>query len=104
MSKFDSKVLQDLITRFQTGEIPDGADFALWLERIQQGIEYHQHLESGGPESGTGDAASLTPEQIGLGEVVNQRQVVAKSGGRHLWVQAEEPQAIEVGDIWIETD
>ncbi len=104
MSKFNDTVKQDLIARFQTGEIPDGADFELWLERLQQAIEHHSHTEGGGPDTGTGDAASLSKVAVGLGELVNERQVVAKVGGKHLFVQEEEPTALAVGDIWIETD
>lgn len=44
-----------------------------------------------------------TSSQVGLGNVVNERQVVAKVGGKNLWVQSSEPTAIEVGDIWIQT-
>jgi len=28
----------------------------------------------------------------------------ARNGGKNIWVQSEEPTAIEVGDIWIQTE
>jgi len=49
-------------------------------------------------------ARATTKEDIDLGNVVNERQTVAKQGGKNIWVQATAPTAIDVGDIWIETE
>ncbi len=59
MSKFNQAVLDDLIGRFDTGLIPDAVDFQAIFSAIKNGIERHEHVTSGGPDSCTGDAAPI---------------------------------------------
>ena len=53
--------------------------------------------------SDTNNPHGVTAAQVGLGNLVNELQTVAKSGGKHIWVQATQPTAVDVGDIWIQT-
>ena len=59
MSKFTDAVKATLKALFETGDVPDGADFEDWFDRIQEGIQEHEHKASGGAGSGTGDAAKI---------------------------------------------
>lgn len=38
------------------------------------------------------------------GPFQDKTAVKAMAGAKHIWVQSEEPTAIEVGDIWIQTE
>ncbi len=49
-------------------------------------------------------AKATTKDDVGLGNVVDERQTVAKEGGQNIWVQSAEPTAEETGDLWIETE
>ena len=69
MGKFDDATREGLQSRFLHGEVPDEEDFAAWIQAIQDGIEWHEHVPGGGPGSGTGDAAPVTPD-LGADDIV----------------------------------
>jgi len=51
----------------------------------------------------TDNPHGVDKSDVGLGNVANELQVIAKNGGKNLWVQSSEPTALEMGDIWIQT-
>lgn len=59
MAKFTDDVKASIATKFEDGDVPEGSDFATWLNAIQAGIQEHQHLSTGGAGTGTGDAAPV---------------------------------------------
>lgn len=59
MSKFTNAIKAGLKAYFETGDTPTEAQFAEWIDAIQNGIEEHEHAAAGGPASGTGDAAQI---------------------------------------------
>jgi hypothetical protein len=59
MSKFTQAVVDNIKARFESGDIPTGADFTAWIQDIADGIEAHEHTAEGGPGSGTGDASAV---------------------------------------------
>jgi len=61
MSKFDDAIREVLQSLFEHGDVPDEDDFALFIDAIANGVEWHEHRPGGGPGSGTGDAAPLLP-------------------------------------------
>ena len=59
MSKFTDAVKAALKAYFETGDQPTESQFAEVFDRIQQGIQEHEHKASGGAGSGTGDAGLI---------------------------------------------
>ena len=59
MSKFTDAIKAGLKAYFQTDDIPTEAQFAEWIDAIQNGIQEHEHLAAGGAGTGTGDAAQV---------------------------------------------
>jgi len=47
MSKFTDAVVVTLKAYFETDDVPTEAQFAAWIDNIQQGIEEHDHLGVG---------------------------------------------------------
>ena len=74
MSKFDDDTRQDIQNAFAYLNVPDEDDFAAFIQAIADGIEYHEHTQWGGPGSGTGDAALLTPD-LGPGGTLSDEAV-----------------------------
>lgn len=64
MSKFTDAIKAGLKAYFETGDTPTEAQFAEWIDAIQNGIEEHQHASAGGAASGTGDAAQIGPTAL----------------------------------------
>ena len=59
MSKATNAQIAALKARFETGDIPDGTDFANALQLLQDAIQEHEHVTpGGGVDAGTGDAAA----------------------------------------------
>lgn len=44
MSKFDDLIRGDLEALFEHGDVPDEEAFALFVQAIANGIEWHEHL------------------------------------------------------------
>ena len=59
MSKFTDEVKATLQGYFNLGDVPTEAQYAEVFERIQEAIQEHEHVASGGPGSGTGDAGPI---------------------------------------------
>lgn len=66
MSKFSDAIVAGLKAYFETDDTPTEAQFAEWIEDIQDGIEEHEHLATGGAASGTGDAAQLDGPSLSI--------------------------------------
>ncbi|KKL14356.1 hypothetical protein LCGC14_2516480 [marine sediment metagenome] len=81
MSKFTDAIKTTLKSYFEKGDQPSAAQFAAWIDAIQEGIEEHQHLGTGGAGSGTGDAASLMPVVDGATTVGYARSIAANDVG-----------------------
>lgn len=66
MTKFTDAIRSGLQAYFQTDDIPTEAQFSEWIQAIQNGIEEHDHLATGGAASGTGDAAQLDGDALAI--------------------------------------
>lgn len=84
MSKFTNAIKATLKGYFNLGDVPTEAQYAEWIDRIQEGIQEHQHTATGGAGSGTGDAGPVINLQHGT--------------------ESQRPTDPAVGDVWVETD
>lgn len=66
MTKFNDALVAALQNYFETGDKPTEAQYAEWIQAIQDGIEEHTHVSTGGAETGTGDASAVINLQSGL--------------------------------------
>lgn len=64
MSKFTDAIKAGLKAYFETGDTPTEAQFAEWIDAIQDGIQEHLHKSTGGAASGTGDAARIGADAL----------------------------------------
>ncbi len=81
MTKITDAEVAKLKEYFETDDEPSGAQFADLIEAIQEAAQEHQHLDTGGVGSGTGDAASLMPVVDGATTVGYARSIAANDVG-----------------------
>ena len=74
MSKFNDDTRENIQNDLAYLEVPDEDDFAAFIQAIADGIEAHEHVQWGGPGSGTGDAALLTPALGPDGDLPDEAQ------------------------------
>jgi hypothetical protein len=65
MSKVDSSRVADLKARFELGDTLSEQSFADLIDAIAEAAQDHGHVASGGPGSGTGNAAPIVNVQHG---------------------------------------
>lgn len=78
MSKFTDAVITVIKSYFETGDQPTAAQFAAFIDAVQQGIEEHDHAGLG-----DGDAGSVGTGVIGATEIADRTRkfVVSPVGG-----------------------
>ena len=59
MSKATNAEIAAMKAKFETGDVPNGTDFANLIQLVQDAIQEHEHASGGGAASGTGDAAQV---------------------------------------------
>lgn len=59
MSKATDAVIAAIKANFETGDVPDGPDFAEFIQQLQDSVQEHEHKSTGGAGSGTGDATLI---------------------------------------------
>jgi len=59
MGKATDEAVAALVAKFENGDVPDGVDFSNLITLIQSAVQEHEHVPTGGAESGTGDAAEV---------------------------------------------
>jgi len=72
MAKVDNTRIAGIKALFETGDTLTEQNFADLIDAIQEAAQEHQHVATGGPGSGTGDAAPIqdaTEDQKGIVEL-----------------------------------
>lgn len=64
MGKFTDAVRAALKGYFETGDVPTASQYADLMDKIQDGIQEHDHKSTGGAGSGTGDAGQVSGSDI----------------------------------------
>ena len=59
MSKFTQGVRDALALFFDQGDVPTPDQFHELIQAVQDGIQEHEHLATGGPGTGTGKTGPL---------------------------------------------
>ncbi len=97
---------------WQPEEKPPAGWFNWLFNRIYKCLEEVREAVDEAPSSedldnhitDTDNPHAVAKSDVGLDNVVNERQTVAKEGGKNIWVQSAEPTAEATGDLWIETE
>lgn len=84
MAKVDSAAIAQIKAYFEEGDKLSETGFYTLIDAIAEAAQEHEHLSTGGPGSGTGDA----------GPVDNLRSGTA----------ASKPASPAIGDCYVETD
>lgn len=66
MAKVDSSAIAAIKTYFEEGDTLSETGFYLLIEAIAEAAEDHEHVSTGGPSSGTGDASAIVNLDSGL--------------------------------------